>query len=64
MPDSADPRPHPTIEERLEAVVQTLELVAAIQRDNDQRWDKRFEKLLHIAEIHERRLSRLEGDQP
>lgn len=77
-----DPTPKPTIEERLEAVVQTLELVAAMQRDHekqlaqsdqrwnerfaesDQRWGQRFDKLLTIAESHDRRLSHLEGDQP
>ena len=44
-----NPTPKPTIEERLEAVVQTLELVAAMQRDHekqlaesDERWNRRF----------------------
>ena len=65
-----NPTHTPSIDERLEAVVQTLELVAAMQRDHekrfaesDQRWDKRFDKLLSIVESHERRLSGLEGQQ-
>jgi hypothetical protein len=72
-----DPAPRPTIDERLQAVVETLELVAAMQRDHekqlaasderwDQRtaqWDARFDKLLTIVESHERRLSDLEGHQ-
>jgi hypothetical protein len=50
-----NPTPKPTIEKRLEAVVQTLELIAAMQRDHeklladhekllaasDQRWNQR-----------------------
>ena len=70
-----DPTPKPTIEERLQAVVQTLQLVAVMQRDHekalaesDQRWnnraaqwDARFDKLLTIVESHDRRLSGLEG---
>ena len=76
--------PKPTIDDRIEAVVQTLELVAAMQRDNEKRladsdqrwteraaqWDQRFEKVMnglerltHVAESHERRLSDLEGQQ-
>jgi hypothetical protein len=77
MPD--DPTPNrPTIDERIEAVVQTLELLAAMQRDHEKhlaesderfdkrfaRWDQRFEKLLTIAESHERRIQDLEhGEQ-
>jgi hypothetical protein len=44
-----NPTPKPTIEERLEAVVQTLELVAAMHRDHEkqlaesnERWNQRF----------------------
>jgi hypothetical protein len=80
-----NPTPKPTIEERLGAVVQTLELVAAMHRDHekqlaesDQRWnqraaqwDARFEKVMnglerltHVAESHERRITDLEGQQP
>jgi|NGEPerStandDraft_6_1074524.scaffolds.fasta_scaffold447624_1 hypothetical protein len=81
---SDNPTPKPTIDDRIEAVVQTLELVAAMQRDNEKRladsdqrwteraaqWDQRFEKVMnglerltHVAESHERRLSDLEGQQ-
>jgi hypothetical protein len=70
MPDNAEPK-RPTIDERICAVVQSLELTAAMQRDNERRFDIRFgpildglERLSHIAEIHERRISHLEGDQP
>jgi hypothetical protein len=70
-----DQTPKPTIEERLEAVVETLELVAAMQRDHEKalesanrKWDERFDKLMsavetltQVAQSHERRLSGLEG---
>jgi hypothetical protein len=56
--------------ERHEALAQTVELMAAENRDRDQRWGKTLgeimealARLLHIAEIHEHRLERLEGDQ-
>lgn len=90
MPDNADPK-RPTIDERLEALAQTVELMAAMQRDNDERFDKRSAEidkrfagiaatlqqiatnqqrdgehilaLVRIAELHDRRLSHLEGDQ-
>lgn len=58
MPDETDPK-RPTIDERLEAVNQTLELVASMQldnekrfedvammqRDNEERWNKRFAEI-------------------
>ncbi len=58
MPDNTDPKPR-TIDERLdrlterhEALTQTLELVAAMQRDNERRfednardWNKRFAEI-------------------
>ena len=76
MPDKASRKP--TIDERLdrlterhEALTQTVELTAAMQRDNEERWQKRFGEiaesirgLARIAEIHEHRLSGLEGDRP
>jgi hypothetical protein len=63
------------IEERLEklterhqALTQTVELMAAENRDRDQRWGKTMDqimegiaRLLHVAEIHEQRIERLEG---
>ena len=76
MPDNADPKPR-TIDERLEAINQTLELVAAMHVDNDKEFRERFAEiakaqqqdgehirpLVRIAEIHHERLSHLEGDQ-
>jgi hypothetical protein len=64
-----------TIEERLEklterheALTQTVELTASENRDRDQRWGKTLDqimesiaRLLHVAEIHEQRIERLEG---
>ena len=32
-----------TIDQRLEALTQTVELLAAMQQDNERRWEKRFE---------------------
>ena len=76
MPDNADPK-RPTFEERLEALKQTLELVAAMHLDNDREFRERFaaiakaqeqdgehiRALVRIAEIHHERLSRLEDQQ-
>ena len=41
MADNADPK-RPAFEERLAAINQTFELVAVMQRDNDERFEKRF----------------------
>ena len=83
MPDNADRKP--TIDERLdrlterhEALTQTVELIVAMRRENEERLEKRFAQiaanqerdaehinaLVRIAEIHEHRLSGLEGDRP
>ena len=83
MPDNAAPK-RPTIDERLGAINQTLELVAAMHLDNDKGFRQRFGEigttlqkiaanqkrggerivaLVRIAELHDRRLTRLEGDQ-
>jgi predicted metallo-beta-lactamase superfamily hydrolase len=76
MADNTDPKPR-SIDERLEAINQTLELVAAMHIDNDKEFRERFAEiakaqkqdgeniraLARIAEIHHERLSRLEGDQ-
>ena len=76
MPDNADPK-RPTFDERLEAINHTLELGAAMHVDNDREFRQRFAEiakaqaqdgehiraLARIAEIHERRLSDLEGEQ-
>ena len=78
MPDNANHKP--TIDERLdrlterhEALTQTVELIAAMHRDNEKQFaeiGKRFAEvgesiraLERIAEIHEHRLSHLEGGQ-
>jgi hypothetical protein len=66
-----------TIDERLEALTQSLELMASLQKDNDARIDGRIARLtsaieedgkhiralVRIAEIHERPLTDLEGGQ-
>jgi hypothetical protein len=79
MPDNAHRKP--TIDERLdrlterhEALTETVELIAAMQRENEARFAQiaanqerdaeHINALVRIAEIHEHRLSGLEGDQP
>jgi hypothetical protein len=61
--------------ERHEALTQAVELMAAENRDRDERWAKQMAnrdkqmgdvlegiaRLLHVAEIHEHRIERLEG---
>jgi len=56
--------------ERHEALAQTVELMAAENRDRDRRWGKTLDqimegiaRLLHVAEIREQRMERLEGQQ-
>jgi hypothetical protein len=61
------------IDQRLEALVQTVELVAAMQRDNEKsiaeintaiRQDaENIRALVRVAEIHHERLSHLEDQQ-
>ena len=58
------------IDQRLEALTQTVELTAALMQDNERRWDKRIdalttavEKLTHVAEIQHERITRLERGQ-
>ena len=60
---------------RHEALTRTVELIAAMQQDNDKRWEKRWEEistalqqdgeriraLARVAELHHERLERLEG---
>jgi hypothetical protein len=72
-----NPTPKPTLDERIQAVVETLELVAAMQRDHEKQmaesaaqWNQRFEKVMnglerltHIAEAHEHRIQNLEGGE-
>lgn len=54
--------------ERHEALTQTVELMASENRDRDRRWGKTLDqimesiaRLLHVAEIHEQRIERLES---
>jgi hypothetical protein len=78
MPDNADHKP--TIDERLdrlterhEALTQTVELIAAMHRDNEKQFaeiakiqeqdGKHIRALARIAELHHERLSHLEGGQ-
>jgi chaperonin cofactor prefoldin len=54
------------LDERLEALTQSLELLASLQKDSDARIGRltaAIEALARIAEIHEHRLSELEGGQ-
>ena len=79
MPDNPDPKPR-TIDERLDGLTQTLEIIASMQRDNEKRFaeigatlqeiatnqkrdGEHILALARIAELHDRRLSNLEGDQ-
>jgi hypothetical protein len=76
------------IDERLEALTQTVELLAQMHKDNEkgmQRFSRAMERLskrnvrleglvteiaegtarlLHVVEVHEQRISSLEGNQP
>jgi len=50
--------------ERHEALAQTVELMAAENRERDRRLGQIMEaiaSLVHVAEIHEQRIDRLEG---
>jgi hypothetical protein len=53
--------------ERHEALTETVELMAAENREREQKWDRQMDeimeaiaRLLHIAEIREKRIDRLE----
>jgi hypothetical protein len=69
MPE--EPRPRPTIDQRLEALTQTVEILAGMQRENEKRFGQvthNFEVVLdsikrleNIAVAHEQRLDRIEG---
>jgi hypothetical protein len=51
--------------ERHEALTQTVELMSAENRERDRRMTEVMEaiaRLLHIAEIHERRIEHLENE--
>ena len=69
MPE--DPRPRPTIDERLDSLAQTMEILAGMQRENEKRFDQvthNFEivldsikRLENVAVAHEQRLDDIEG---
>jgi hypothetical protein len=53
------------LKERHEALSQTVEIIAGMQRKNEERMGEVMEainSLARIAEAHERRISGLEGD--
>jgi hypothetical protein len=52
--------------ERHEALTQTVELITEENKQRDRRLGEIMEgiaRLLHVAEIHEHRISRLEGEE-
>jgi len=54
------------LKERHEALTQSVELMVAENRERDKRLGEIMEgiaRLLHVAEIHENRLTRLEGGE-
>jgi hypothetical protein len=61
------------IDERLEALTHSVELLAAMHQDSEKRMQRLEElvtgiaegtaRLLHIVQIHEQRLDDLEGNQ-
>ena len=58
------------LDERLEALTHTVELLAQMRIDDERKYEERFhrildaiEKLAQIAESHERRLDGLEGQR-
>jgi hypothetical protein len=62
MPE--DPRPRPTIDERLEGLARTMEILAGMQRENDRRFDQvthKFDQVTHNFEIVLDSIKRLEN---
>lgn len=51
-----------TIDERIEALTQSVELLSQMHQDNEKRYNLMFERLTRIVEIHEERIRRLEND--
>jgi HAMP domain-containing protein len=61
------------IDDRLEALTHSVELLAAMQKDSERRMSRLENlvteiaegtaRLLHVAEAHEQRITDLEGDQ-
>lgn len=63
-------QPIMSIDERLETLTQSMDLLAELQRDIDARYDRRFNqvmdaitRLTNIVEAHERRLDELENSE-
>jgi hypothetical protein len=53
MPDNHDPKPR-TIDERLDGITQTLEIIAAMQRDNERRFAENEKRFAEIAANQQR----------
>jgi hypothetical protein len=63
--DNPTPKPR-SVDERLEGLTQTVEIIASMQRDNERRFGEIQEsiaQLARIAEIHEHRLTDIEGGE-
>ena len=48
-----------TIDERIEALTQSLELLASMHRDEEQRGDERFTQLTEMAKINDERFAQV-----
>lgn len=57
-----DEKPKPTIDERIEAIVHTLELVSGMQLKTEKELKRLGRYVRRIAIDHESRLLELEGD--
>jgi hypothetical protein len=58
-----------SIDQRIEALTQSVELLSQMHQDNEKRYNRMFEqlvsmneRLVRLAEDHEDRIRRLEGD--
>ena len=52
---------HEALAETVEILTRDIDTLRATLREQEGRWDSRFDKLLRIVESHDRRLSGLEG---
>ena len=52
-----------TIDERIKALTQSVELLSQMHQDNEKKYLQLFEQLARIAESHEARISKLEGHE-
>ncbi|MGA8027404.1 MAG: hypothetical protein WB992_09675 [Bryobacteraceae bacterium] len=48
------------IDERIEALTQSVELLSQMHQDNEKKYERLFERLTAILESHESRIRRLE----